>query len=92
MVLKLHQVECEELLPPAYKKGPGIPKKLRRREADEAPSSHGKYRRSGTTYRCTRCDKFGHNAKGCKSLTINPNAKIKVFHFIIVTVITFHIL
>ncbi|RHN82556.1 putative transcription factor interactor and regulator CCHC(Zn) family [Medicago truncatula] len=69
------EVECEELLPPAYKKGPGRPKKVRRREADEAPSSQGKYKRYGTTYRCTKCDKFRHNAKGCKSLTVNPNAQ-----------------
>jgi len=73
--------ECEELLPPAYKKGPGRPKKLRRREHDEAPSSQGKYSRSGTTYRCTRFDKFAYNARGCKSQTVNRNAlKRKVFH------------
>ena len=85
------EVECEELLPPAYKKAPGRPKKLRRREADEPPSSQSKYKRSRTTYRCTRCDQFGHNAKGCRSLTVNPNAqKRKVFHQIIFTVYTFH--
>jgi hypothetical protein len=75
------EVECEEMLPPDYKKGVGRPKKLRRRQPDEAPISHGKYKRYGTTYRCTRCDEFGHNAKGCKSLTVNPNAqKRKVLH------------
>jgi len=28
-------VDVEEMLPPTYKKGPRIPKKLRRRELDE---------------------------------------------------------
>lgn len=33
-------VEVEDLLPPLYKKGPGRPKKLRRRQPDEPEPSH----------------------------------------------------
>jgi len=40
------EVECEEMLSPAYKKGPRRLKKLRRRKHDEASSSQGKNSRS----------------------------------------------
>ncbi|KAI5447485.1 hypothetical protein KIW84_015080 [Lathyrus oleraceus] len=32
------EVDMEEMLPPSYKRGPGRPKKLRRREPDEDPN------------------------------------------------------
>ncbi|XP_058726866.1 uncharacterized protein LOC131598245 [Vicia villosa] len=65
------EVESEELLPPNYKKGPGRPRKLRIRESGE----EGDRRRlPGVSYRCTRCDKVGHNVKTCKSKRQNQSA------------------
>ncbi|KAI5443842.1 hypothetical protein KIW84_012479 [Lathyrus oleraceus] len=35
-------------------------------------------RRTCVSYKCTKCDKFGHNALSCKSITHDPNPlKIK---------------
>jgi hypothetical protein len=75
------QVDIEEPLPPHYKRGPGRPKKLRIREVDELGS---RMRRPGVSYRCTKCDKFGHNKRKCKSTTQDPNAakrQVNFFHF-----------
>ena len=52
------------ILPPVYKRGPGRPKKLRRREPDEA--NQPRWRRTNTTHRCKRCLEYGHNARTCK--------------------------
>jgi hypothetical protein len=52
------------ILPPEYKRGPGRPKKLRRREPDEA--NQPRWRRTNTTHRCNRCLEYGHNARTCK--------------------------
>ncbi|XP_058773017.1 uncharacterized protein LOC131647121 [Vicia villosa] len=65
------EVETEELLPPTYKKGPGRPRKLRIRETGEEGARR---RLPGVSYRCTRCDKIGHNVKSCKSKKQDPNA------------------
>ncbi|XP_058776962.1 uncharacterized protein LOC131651313 [Vicia villosa] len=65
------EVEGEELLPPNYKKGSGRPRKLRIRESGEEGA---KRRLPGVSYRCTKCDKVGHNVKSCKSKRQNPNA------------------
>lgn len=74
------EVKCEEMLPPLYKKGPGRPKKLRRREPDEPAKSCGKFSRGASKYKCTTCGSCGHNARGCKSQTVNPETqKRKVF-------------
>ena len=71
-----HEVQSEELLPPMYKKGPDRPRKLRIRECGEDDSRRGLF---GVSYRCTKCDKFGHNVQSCKSKKQDPNAlKIKV--------------
>ena len=71
------EVESDELLPPMFKKGPGRPRKLRIRESGEEGARR---RLPGVSYRCTTCDKFGHNAQSCKSTTQDPNAlKRKVF-------------
>ncbi|KAI5401119.1 hypothetical protein KIW84_065818 [Lathyrus oleraceus] len=45
------EVDMEKMLPPSYKRGPGRPKKLRRREPDEDPnkSSLSEHTRSETT-------------------------------------------
>ncbi|CAK8542579.1 unnamed protein product [Lathyrus sativus] len=65
------KVECEEIPPPRYKKGPGRPRKLRIRECGE----EGARRRfSGVSYRCAKCDKFGHNVESCNSKKQDPNA------------------
>ncbi|XP_058765869.1 uncharacterized protein LOC131639388 [Vicia villosa] len=64
-------VEADDLLPPLYKKGPGRPKKLRFRELGEGGT---RMRRVGVTYRCTKCDKIGHNSRKCKATSQNPAA------------------
>lgn len=66
-------VDVEEMLPPTYKRGPGRPKKLRRREADEETA--GKYKRQCTRYICTKCGEAGHNHRSCKSTQVNPIAQ-----------------
>ncbi|XP_058767169.1 uncharacterized protein LOC131640807 [Vicia villosa] len=63
-------VDTEELLPPSYKKGPGRPRKLRIRETGEEGARR---RLPGVSYRCTKCDKVGHNVKSCKSKKQHPN-------------------
>ena len=65
------EVESDEILPPNYKRGSGRPKKLRIREFDE---NGGRMRRPGVTYRCTKCDKIGHNKRRCKSDVQHPEA------------------
>lgn len=66
-------IEVEDMLPPQYKRGPGRPKKLRRREADENPKT-GKHNTRGLN-RCTNCGQPGHNARGCKRTEVNPSAQ-----------------
>ncbi|RHN59870.1 putative transcription factor interactor and regulator CCHC(Zn) family [Medicago truncatula] len=58
------KTELPYILPPNYKRGPGRPKKLRRREPDEG--SQGNWKRNSTTHRCKKCLKYGHNARTCK--------------------------
>ncbi|CAK8562212.1 unnamed protein product [Lathyrus sativus] len=57
--------------PPSFKKGPGRPKKLTWREHDETGS---RMRSPGVAYRCTKCDKFGHNSRKCQSIIQDTNA------------------
>ena len=56
--------EFEDIQPPKYKKGPGRPKKLRRREPDEDPNRI-RLRRDLVPYKCTRCRATGHNSRRC---------------------------
>ncbi|XP_058776719.1 uncharacterized protein LOC131651056 [Vicia villosa] len=71
------EVESEELLPPSFKKGPDRSRKLRIRESGEEGA---RIRLPSVSYRCTKCDKIGHNVKSCKSKKQNPNSlKRKVF-------------
>ncbi|XP_058726498.1 uncharacterized protein LOC131597851 [Vicia villosa] len=75
------EVQSDPVMPPMYKRGPGRPKKLRIREYGEDGAR--RRRLPGVSYRCTKCDKFGHNAQTCKSTTQDPNAlkrkrKVKV--------------
>ncbi|XP_057443991.1 actin-binding protein wsp1-like [Lotus japonicus] len=56
---------CEDpILPPEFKRGPGRPKKLRRREPDEQPHPT-KLPRGGSGYTCGRCHQKGHNQRKC---------------------------
>ncbi|XP_014499554.1 uncharacterized protein LOC106760657 [Vigna radiata var. radiata] len=57
--------EAEPLLPPTYKKPPGRPKKLRRREADEYVS-HSKLSKKNIGMKCSSCHAYGHNVRSCK--------------------------
>ncbi|XP_058733542.1 uncharacterized protein LOC131605168 [Vicia villosa] len=67
----LPEVEMEQVLLPSYKKGPGRHRKVRIRELGKEGA---RQRRHNVEYKCTKCDKFGHNALTCKSLTQDPNA------------------
>ncbi|CAK8531341.1 unnamed protein product [Lathyrus sativus] len=60
------EVQTNELLPPVYKNGPGRSRKVRIKECGKDGSRR---RRPGVAYKCSKCDKFGHNALSCKSLT-----------------------
>ncbi|KAI5388074.1 hypothetical protein KIW84_073964 [Lathyrus oleraceus] len=53
------------------KKSPDKPRKLRIRECGEDGAI---IRFPGVSYRCTKCDKFGHNIQSCKSKKEDPNA------------------
>ncbi|XP_052731248.1 uncharacterized protein LOC128195986 [Vigna angularis] len=57
--------DSPQLLPPIYKRPPGRPKKLRRREVDEYVS-HGKLSKTNTAIRCSTCNAYGHNVRTCK--------------------------
>ncbi|CAK8561410.1 unnamed protein product [Lathyrus sativus] len=59
------------MLPPAYKRGPGRPKTLRRKELDENPNKG----RTQTSYCCTTCTVHGHNARSCKSQVVDYEAQ-----------------
>ncbi|XP_058756260.1 uncharacterized protein LOC131629496 [Vicia villosa] len=61
---KWPKTDAPEILPPLYKRGPGRPKKLRRREVDE--STQGRWKRTNTSHRCKICHVYGHNARTCK--------------------------
>ncbi|XP_058752080.1 uncharacterized protein LOC131625205 [Vicia villosa] len=52
------------IMPPLFKRGPGRPKKLRRREPDEANQT--KWQRTNTSHRCKICFVLGHNKRTCK--------------------------
>ncbi|XP_058783089.1 uncharacterized protein LOC131657741 [Vicia villosa] len=65
------EVDIEPPLPPVYKTAPGRPRKIRIRESGEEGA---RKRRQGVAYKCTKCDKFGHNSLTCKAKTHDPNA------------------
>lgn len=54
-----------EIQPPKYKRGPGRPKKLRRREPDEGQESV-RIRRQWTSNKCGSCNEAVHNSKTCE--------------------------
>ncbi|CAK8567007.1 unnamed protein product [Lathyrus sativus] len=66
-----HEVNTEEMFPPSYKRGPGRPKKLKRREPDDDPNKV----RTQISYCCTTCSVHGHNAKSCLVLVPDREAQ-----------------
>lgn len=75
------KVDADELHPHLYKKIPKRPKKLRFRKLGKGGS---RLSRVGVTFKCTKCDKMGHNSIMCKETTQNPYAlkrKVK-FNFV----------
>ncbi|KAJ1398797.1 hypothetical protein SESBI_30784 [Sesbania bispinosa] len=52
------------MYPLTYKRGPGRPKKLRRREPDEDPTPT-KLKRTNIKYACGFCHSYGHNNRKC---------------------------
>lgn len=61
---KWPRITDPEILPPSYKRGPGRPKKLRRREPDEETQT--RWQRTNTSHRCKSCLEYGHNKRTCK--------------------------
>jgi hypothetical protein len=61
---KWPKTQYDEVLPPTYKRGPGKPKKLRRREPDE---DNTRLRRSDQKNMCNKCHQYGHNVRTCKN-------------------------
>ncbi|XP_057425855.1 uncharacterized protein LOC130719239 [Lotus japonicus] len=53
-----------EILPPIKKRGPGRPKKLRRRDPYEETGST-RLSRTIARHRCSRCGQHGHNSRKC---------------------------
>jgi hypothetical protein len=89
MWLKPGDVETEEILLPSYKKGPGRPKKLRRRDPVEDVDK----RRTKLTYQCTRCGGEGHKVTSCTSLEVDPEAqKRKVTFFFLFLILIYCLL
>lgn len=74
------EVEVEEIIPPAYKRGPDRPKKLKRREPYEDPNKG----RTTTYYRCTKCGKNGHNRRNCLSQANDPKAAKRKVNILLV--------
>ncbi|XP_045816626.1 uncharacterized protein LOC123909782 isoform X2 [Trifolium pratense] len=66
------EVEVEDMLPPQYKRGPGRPKKMRRRDAHEDAKPR---KQRPAPNRCTKCGNPGHNTRGCKSTEVNSDAQ-----------------
>ncbi|CAL5192300.1 unnamed protein product [Lathyrus oleraceus] len=65
------EIDMEEMLPPSYKRGPGRPKKLRRREPNEDPNKG----RTQTSYYCTRYGIHGTSKRSCTSQVVGPEAQ-----------------
>ena len=60
--------------PPHLRRPPGRPKKNRVREPDE-PKAGTKLGRSGTTKKCKKCGRLGHNKRSCKG-EVGGNSKL----------------
>ena len=57
-------IEFDDIQPPKYKKGPGRPKKLRKKEPDENPN-RSRLIRDQVPYKCSRSRAIGHNTRRC---------------------------
>ena len=68
------QSGMEPVAPPLYRRPTGRPKKLRRRETDEQPTSSRVFRRN-RKMTCARCLKTGHNTRSCKG-PVHPNSRL----------------
>lgn len=61
------------IFPPMFKRGPNKPKKLRRREPDEATQT--RWKRTNMNLKCNDFLKYGHNKRTCnknKQLVVIP--------------------
>lgn len=65
------KVAMEKMLPSSYKRVPGRPKKLRRREPDEDPNKV----KTQTSYCYTRYGVHGHNTRSCTSQVVDLKLK-----------------
>ena len=63
------QIGLPTALPPQVRVLIGRPKKVRRRENDEAPKPH-KLKRTNTSLRCDMCGTFRQNKRECQNMTI----------------------
>lgn len=63
--------EDPTILPPLYKRGPGRPKKLRRRDPHE--DTEERLNRGVARHRCSRCGQFGHNLRSCRNPVMNTD-------------------
>ncbi|CAK8537224.1 unnamed protein product [Lathyrus sativus] len=66
------------IYPPMFKRGPGRPKKLRRREPDESNAT--KWQGTNTTHRCKTCLEYVHNTRTCKknkNIILHKNQDVK---------------
>ncbi|XP_057808548.1 uncharacterized protein LOC131023028 [Salvia miltiorrhiza] len=63
--------------PPAIRKLPGRPKKVRRRDLEEDPKNPHKLKRFGLVMTCRNCQQKGHNSKTCKNEKAPPKPKGK---------------
>ena len=76
------KTDNDPILPPQYKRGPGRPKKLRRREPDE-DANPTKLRRTHTQNQCRNCLQHGHNRATCKNppVHVDQNEEVELCKF-----------
>lgn len=65
------------ILPPLYKRAPGRPKKLRRRDPHEdTTDNQTRLRRGVARNKCSRCGQFGHNSRSCRNPVVSPDSHV----------------
>jgi len=62
------------ILPPIFRKPPGRPKKVRKKQHGE-PMNSTKLSKKGYIMTCSKCLKEGHNVRSCKGL-MHPRSKL----------------
>ena len=65
------KMNFDAIIPPLYRKKPGKPRKLKRREPDE-DQSQTKLRRTNTSITCRKCKEYGHNSGRCPNFPSTP--------------------